>query len=134
MSSVIDIEALAAEAVSLVEEQEKTAAPIVDEPEELSTDIGKALKQAAELIRGYSGREVTNDDLAAYTGAPQKTASTREILSPENPSELGDQFRKLAAQVRETGDKIAEDRLIKAAHTLNAAVALKHLISDVKSN
>lgn len=125
MPKYIDIHALASEALSLVEEREKTA--FVSEPEEeLRTEIGRALKQAASYIRDHSDMEVTASDLDALKGQVAKVAALSPIPAP-NPSAAGDRFRKLAERVRENGDVAAESRLIKAAQMINAAVAFEHL-------
>lgn len=127
MGRFVDIEALASEALALVETQEKTAS--IDEPEDvLKTDIGKALKQAAEYIRSHGDMEVTAADLEVLQGsAPTTKVASLSPLPVKNPSEAGDHFRKMASRVREAGDTAAEGRIVKAAQMLNAAVALKHL-------
>ena len=47
-------------------------------------------------------------------------------------SDLGNELRKLAHQVRSHGDSARVTRMHKAAHMLNAGVALSHLIGEAK--
>lgn len=127
MGTYVDIGALASEALHLVEEQEKTAS--YEEPvEELKTEIGRALKQAATYIRDCTETEVGVADLELLKNAKVNTkVAALSPLPATDPSEAGNRFRKLASRVRERGSEQAETRIIKAAQMLNAAVALKHL-------
>jgi len=133
MAHPVNIEALADEALALVsQEQEKTASAEDYEPA-LHTDIGKALKQAAEFIR-QSSSPVTNADLQIDKVAGRKKDPTRSIKemyadrkAKSNRSKLGEHFHALSVDVKTQGAALEEAKAVKVSHLINAAVGLRHL-------
>lgn len=158
MSNYLDISALAEEALSAIktgEEQTKTASD--NEEENYKTEIGTALKEAAEILRNTDDSDVTNDDIRAFlrgvkeanalpipnasapggvqqnvvgTEAPNPAAPSTGGLptgAPKIGSSLGDELRDLAKHVKEAGAEQEKNKTIKAAKMVDAAVGLKHL-------
>lgn len=133
MSKPVNIAALADEALALVtQEQEKTAS-VVDQEPILQTEIGKALKHAAELIR-QSSSQVTNEDLQIAKVAGHKkdpTKSVKEMYADRKTkvprSKVGEYFKKLSDDVKTQGAALEEAKAVKVSHLINAAVGLRHL-------
>ena len=133
MAHPVNIEALADEALALVSQEQEKIASAEDYEPALHTDIGKALKQAAELIRQSSG-QVTNEDLQIAKVAGRKkdpTRSIKEMYADRKArlkrSKLGEHFHQLSVDVKAQGSALEENKAIKVSHLINAAVGLRHL-------
>ena len=124
----LNIKLIAQEALDKVASHEKVASD--ESTPAHRTEIGLALKSAADMIRNFNDDMPTNADLELICTA--KVAALDPGLAsvtPINASALGNKFRKMAREVREHGSQSEEDRLSKTAKIVNAAVALQHLTS-----
>lgn len=126
----IDIKRLADDVLSYVETSTKTAAAVEEPGTVLNTEVGQQLLKLAETIKTIDDLTPTNADLVTLRSA-QKTASVDQTIkraeAPENASERGDFFRKLAHAIRQQGQQNEEVRAVKVAKMVNAAVGLQHL-------
>jgi len=125
MHSPLDIQQLAQSVLDQVSETQKTASEEI--PEEFKTELGKALKEAADKVREYSA-DVTQEDVASLFKEAQEQSSS-EPLPSRHPSVLGNELRKLAKTIREHEVEAQTETYKQAAHTINAAVGLAHLRS-----
>jgi hypothetical protein len=70
---------------------------------------------------------------AAPVGPQQASTGLGNVApsaaTPKMASELGNELRKMAADIRLHGERAEETRAVKAAHILNAAIGLEHLKS-----
>jgi len=96
------------------------------------TEIGDALKKAAEHLRDANVDEVTNEDLASAVKTAAVTVDVPALDSFIRGSQLGGELRKIAHSLRETGGEIADAKATKVAQMLTAAVGLAHLTEGVK--
>lgn len=126
-SSISDLAQAVLDSVS-EDESVKTASD--ETSSTLKTEIGLALKQAAEAIRNFETSEVTDADLVDLEKrAAQPAFPARTVRFEQSP--LGEELRKLANVVRESAISIENDKTIKLAQMLTAAVGLKHLTEGV---
>lgn len=184
MRSPLDIQQLAADVLASVDADEalraKTASEVTPTGT-LKTDVGRALKLAAEKIRALDDTTVTAADLdTVLTGARTKMASALGAMAggamgagmgplgmaggaalghamtggaatgpaqastnlgnvsaaaatPKLASGLGNELRKIAADIRKQGEGSEDLRAVKAAQMLNAAVGLQHLVHSVRN-
>jgi len=126
---VTNIQQLAADVLNHVTTSTKTAAAVAATPyDSFNTEIGQHLSKAAGILRELDDVTPGNADLAVLLSAT-KTASTKETpaLPVVNASARGDYFRKLAEDIRTQGARNADDRVVKVAKMINAAVGLHHL-------
>lgn len=137
MSRQLDIYKLADDVLASIAEPvtEKVAEA---DPNTLKTEIGLALKHAAAALREVDPAALDYEDVAAVLNGAQnylmgKTASVSTSADADLSSssgvesELGNELRKLATQLREEASKSDVARATKAAHVITAAVGLKHL-------
>ena len=173
MTQPLDIQKLASDAVASVEASVRTkVASDESAAPPMATEIGRQLKEAAELLRSADLGSVTAEDMshllkqAAVGGtlggvagsvggpvggvmgssvggditAPSNSGTLQaSTIAPSSPastpklaSDLGNELRSLAGNVRTAGHQAEETRLIKAAHMYNAGVALAHLIGEAQ--
>ena len=126
MARTIDIDALANEALALVEQEQVKTASESSPESELRTDVGRALKEAADLIRGHKS-EITNADLHIAKTGGVAPAPTKQASSNLPASALGARFRKMATDVRASSADLEESKAVKVAQLITAAVGLQHL-------
>lgn len=114
----------AAEALRVAEEPSVSMATVQKIAELSAPGTGSSAPGAAGMITmpkpSLGGLKTTNTGLTAGGGGMgEKSASARSQLSTE--------FRKIAAELRETSAEHEREELVKAAHVFNAATGLAHL-------
>lgn len=128
MASYVNIEALADSVLaSVAPTVAKTAS--AEEASQLKTEVGLALKEAAEKLRTYDGTVLT-DEYIARLMAGEKTASVAApptYVEDTHGSELGNRLRKIAHSLRASASTQDDAKTIKSAQAITAAVGLKHL-------
>jgi len=126
MPTPLNIQELAQSVLDQVSETPVKTASEQELPEEFKTEIGKALKEAASLVRGCDSADVTQEDIHSLFKEAQ-AQSSKEPVTSEHPSVFGDELRKLAKIVRDRGVEEHTNTYKQAAHMINAAVGLAHL-------
>lgn len=94
----------------------------VERTPEASPPEGDLLRKVANVLRDPKWEALTDDDLYAVL----KVAEEPVALPPlqVNGSSPSDQLRKLAYAIRVKAREVHEGKMVKAAHTLNAAQGL----------
>lgn len=127
----VDIQKLASEVLSHVDAAVKTASAVETPAVSLNTEVGQQLLKLAETLKDLDDSVPTNQDLQALRNI-KKTAATVDQTPaiseyPDNASQRGNLFRKLAHNLRVQGQLNEEVRATKTAKIVNAAVGLQHL-------
>lgn len=125
--STLDIQKLSQQVLDQVAQTEAVKTASEELPEDLKTEIGKALKEAASKVRECNSTEVTQADISSLFKEAKQEKKTAEQTTPGHPSPLGDEIRKLAQTVRDQSVEDSTIRTKQAAHIFNAAVGLAHL-------
>lgn len=129
MSTHVNIEALADSVLASVarSSQEKTAS--TEEVSHLKTEVGLALKEAAEKLRGHDGSVLTNEYIARLMSGTKMASvdSPAEFVEAAGSSELGSRLRKIAHSLRVNAATQDDANVVKSAQAITAAVGLKHL-------
>ena len=125
---VTNIQQLAEDVLTHVATSVKTAATTATPYDSFNTEIGQHLSKAAEVLRELDDVTPGNADLAVLLSATKLASAAQTSTVPvANASTRGDYFRKLAEDIRAQGARNADDRVVKIAKMVNAAVGLHHL-------
>lgn len=136
MLKLPDIGSLATALIAQANAQ--TSTKTASETSSLKTEVGNAIKSAAELIRAADLNTVSYDDLSAMlknANANCEYPKSAEMASPAAPavarvSKTAQMIQDLANAVRSEGAEVEAGKVTKSAQALLAATGLAHLTSN----